>query len=213
MKKCLIVCNGSLTGKLLNKFTNGKLRSQYKIISCDGASDFLHKHKVIPDYIIGDLDSIGTKTFKYFKGKHVKIKKVARQDQNDLEKALRFALSKDFKSINIIGFVGKRFDHTINNLSILKKFYRKADIAVYDSSFEIKFIKKSISFQCIIGDIVSLIPLPKASGITTQGLKYPLKNESLEYGVKEGALNESNNANVSIGFSKGTLLLIKETHL
>lgn len=163
-----------------------------------------------PDYIIGDMDGIKTKTLKYFKTKEIKIKTVIRQDQNDLEKALKYALSKKFKSINIIGFAGKRFDHSINNLSILKKFYRKADIAVYDSSFEIKFIKKKVEFACKVGDVVSIIPLPKASGITAQGLKYPLKYETLEFGVREGALNEAIDKNVKISFKSGNLLLVRQ---
>lgn len=212
MKKCLIVCNGSLTKKLLNRFTNNKLRSHYNIISCDGASDFLYRHKVFPDVIIGDMDGIEPKTLKYFKSKKVRIKTVEDQNQNDLEKALGFAISKKFNKVNIIGFVGKRFDHTINNLSILKKFYMKADIIVYDLNFEIRFIKKNIKLDCRIGDVVSIIPLFKASGIKTSGLKHPLKNESLEFGVREGALNEAVDKTVSVSFKNGHLLLLRQVH-
>jgi len=86
-----------------------------------------------------------------------------------------FALSKKFNVINIVGFGGKRLDHTLNNLSILKKFYRKAKIKIYENGFVGEIIGKSAEFECRVGSVVSLIPLPKAIGVTTTGLKYPLK--------------------------------------
>jgi thiamine pyrophosphokinase len=39
------------------------------------------------------------------------------------------------------------------------------------------------------GTRVSLIPLPKAVGITTSGLHYALTDEDLEFGVRDGLGN------------------------
>jgi thiamine pyrophosphokinase len=210
MSNCLIVCDGSLSKKLLDKFVKlNKPRKQVEIISCDGASDFLRRHSVMPDYIIGDLDTIKPKTLAYYKNKKVIVKKNLNQNKNDLEKALDLAFSKRFKNISIIGFSGKRFDHSVNNLSILKRYYRKANIMVYDNMFEMFIINKSAEFNCKKGDIVSLIPLPEAKGIKTTGLKYPLKNETLTFGKREGALNEAAGNFVKIVINKGALLVFK----
>lgn len=210
MNNCLIVCNGELSKKLLFRFLElKKLRPGFKIISCDGASDFLYRHKVTPDYIIGDMDGISTKVLNYFRKKNVGVTKIVNQNQNDLEKALRFALSKKFKNISIIGFAGKRFDHSINNLSILKRYYKKANIRLYDNKFEMFMINRSADFKCRKGDIISLIPLPEALGVKTAGLKYPLKNETLSFGKREGALNEATGNYVKIEITKGDLLVFK----
>lgn len=212
MKECLIVCNGHFTKKELNSFTKlNKPRRVIDIIACDGASDFLRKHKVLPDVIIGDLDSVKPATLKYFSAKKVLIKKVYDQNKNDLEKALMFSLGKKYKLIHIIGLSGKRLDHTLNNISVIKKYHRKADILFCENGFTGRIISKKIELNCRIGDIVSLIPLPKATGITTSGLKYPLKNGTLEFGVRSGALNEAVSEVVNISLKKGCLLLLNKS--
>ncbi len=208
-KECLIVSNGKITRRDLNFFMNfNKPRRAITIIACDGASDFLKTAGVIPNVIIGDLDSAKPETLKYFSKKKVIIKKVSDQNRNDLEKAIMFALSKKFRVINIIGLSGKRLDHTLNNLSILKKFFRKAKIRIYENGFVGEIICKSAEFECKIGDTVSLIPLPKAVSVTTKGLKYPLKNGTLEFGIREGALNETVGKNVTINLKSGELLVL-----
>jgi thiamine pyrophosphokinase len=209
MKECLIVCNGHFTKKELNSFTKlNKPRRVIDIIACDGASDFLKTAGVIPNVIIGDLDSVKSATLKYFSKKNVIIEKVFDQNKNDLEKAILFALSKKFKVINVIGLGGKRLDHTLNNLSILKKFHKKAKIRIYENGFVGEIISKSSEFECKVGDIVSLIPLPKVTGVTTKGLKYPLRNGTLELGVREGALNEADEKIVSIKIKSGLLMVL-----
>ena len=51
------------------------------------------------------------------------------------------------------------------------------------------------------------MPLDRCEGIQTIGLKYPLDNESLELGVREGASNEVISSPVRISVKKGCLLL------
>lgn len=209
IKECLIVSHGTLAKRDLNyilKFI--KPRKALFIIACDGASEFLKTRSITPDVIIGDFDSVKPAALKYFSRKNVVIKKVYDQNKNDLEKAIIYALSKKFKHINIIGFGGKRLDHTLNNLSILKKFYLKAEIRIFDNGFEGKIINRIAEIDCRIGDTVSLIPLPKAAGITTHGLRYPLKNGLLEIGIREGALNEAVAEKVVINIRNGLLLVL-----
>lgn len=208
---CLIVCNGALNKKLLFSFTKlNKPRRVIDIIACDGASEFLYVNKIMPDVIIGDLDGITKKTLDHYKRKKVSVKKVIDQNRNDLEKALGYAVEKKYKQVYIIGFAGKRFDHTLNNLSVLKKFHRKAKLVLYDGSFEMWFVNKKFAFSYRNGKVVSMIPMPFAGGITTSGLKYALKNGRLEFGMKEGALNESIGSRVSISVKSGLLLVIKK---
>jgi thiamine pyrophosphokinase len=211
MNTCLIICNGELSKRLLDKFLRlNKLRKQIKIICCDGASDFLHKHKITPDYIIGDFDSISKKTLIYFKQKKVTLKKILNQDLTDFEKALKFALTKKLKNIFVVGFSGGRIDHTVSNLSILKRYSRRANIKVYDDTFETSPVSKSIEFDYKKGEIVSLLALPKAVVIKTHGLKWKLNNESLELGKREGISNIATGNHVKIELRKGTLLVFKK---
>ena len=95
LTSCIIVSNGKIYKKDLIKLLEfNKPRRAISIIACDGASDFLKSCEVIPDIIIGDLDSVKPQTLKYFSRRKVTVKKVINQNKNDLEKAILYALSK-----------------------------------------------------------------------------------------------------------------------
>ena len=83
----------------------------------------------MPDYILGDFDSIKPDVMEYYKDLNVPILKFTSQDETDFEKALmfvidenRFAISKSNWQIIAIGGIGGRLDQTIQNLSILVKY-------------------------------------------------------------------------------------------
>ncbi len=211
MNNCLIICNGELKKRLIQKFL--KSRSKLKIIATDGASDFLYRHKIIPDYIVGDLDSISQKTLSYFRKQKVVIKKIADQYKNDLEKAIRFALGKKLSKIFVIGFLGKRFDHTINNLSILTKYSSK-NIFFVDEEFIIYFwsqgVTKTLELDYKKGSAFSLQGFPSHAKVSTSGLKYNLRNEKLVFGKKEGALNIALNEIITVSLTGGKLLVFQK---
>jgi len=208
LKKCLIAANGLLTKAELERFTKlNKPRKVIDIIACDGASDFLVKEKITPDVVIGDMDSASAVTMRSITAAGIPVIKQMGQDKNDLEKALDYALSEKYTEVNVIGFTGKRFDHSLNNLSILLRYSKKTVLRMYDDKFRYYFVRNKIELTCAIGTVVSLIPMPKAAGIKTIGLKYPLNNEALKMGKREGALNESVSETVSIKLKKGVLLV------
>lgn len=208
MKKCLIIANGLLTKAELERFTKlNKPRKVIDIIACDGASDFLVKEKITPDVVIGDMDSASAVTMRSITAAGIPVIKQMGQDKNDLEKALDYALTEKYTEINVIGFTGKRFDHALNNLSILLRYSKKTALKMYDDKFRYYFVKDKIELSCAIGTVISLLPLSKASGIKTSGLKYPLNKETLKFGKREGALNESVSETVSIKVKKGVLLV------
>ncbi len=204
---CLIILNGEINKQLLTDFIN---KQHPVIISADGASDFLYKHKIIPNYITGDLDSISNQSVKYFKRNKVEIIMDTDQDYSDFEKAINLAIYLKLKNICVIGYEGKRVDHTLNNISIMKKYYKKSEIKFIDTAYEAFFIKQKIKFKYPLLETISLLAMPKAGGIKTKGLIYPLANETLEMGRREGALNISNDTVVTIEFKTGCLLLFKK---
>ncbi|MBL8017653.1 MAG: thiamine diphosphokinase, partial [Ignavibacteria bacterium] len=202
------VCNGLLTKAELERFTKlNKPRKAIDIIACDGASDFLVKEKVTPDIVIGDMDSASAAAIRSLTAAGVPVIKQASQDRNDIEKALDYAISEKYTEINVIGFTGKRFDHSVNNLSILLRYSKTCKLKLYDDKFRYYFVRDKIELENAAGTVVSLIPMPKAEGIRTSGLKYPLDNESLKLGKREGALNETIGENMSIRVKKGVLLV------
>ena len=207
--KVLIFLNGDLPGRILKKYP---MEHCYKICA-DGAANGLKKLGIIPNIIIGDLDSIKKETAAYFKKKKIEIRKIEEQDTTDFEKCLMYAIENRLNNIVIFGATSRRTDHTLNNFSILKRYNKILDLKIIDKKYDIFFIPQSIEFDYKTGEVVSLMPLPVATKIKTEGLMYALNGEPLEFGVREGTLNISNSDKIKINFEEGDLLLFKKHFL
>jgi thiamine pyrophosphokinase len=201
-KHALIICNGEMPSQNL---LSPLLKKKPFIICADGGANKARAFSIMPDCIIGDLDSITQKTRHYFSS--VPIIHNPDQNSTDLEKVLEYLLVNSFTSATIIGATGDRPDHTIANFSILMKYHRKIGLQFFDERCTAEIVRKKIHFTARIGQQISLIPMGKCSGITTLGLKFPLKNESLELGVREGSSNEAVKNSITIAMKSGSLLL------
>lgn len=182
------------------------------MIACaDGGANIAFKLKILPDFIIGDLDSIRQDVKKFFERKEVEIIHDTDQNSTDIEKSVKFLLSRGFTHIDIISAIGDRIDHNLGNLSVLVNFCSKAKLRIIDEGIEIFFTKDKISFETNKGDSISLIPLGlKASGVKTKGLKFKLNNETLIFSGR-GVSNVATGKRVSIEIKRGGLFVIRKT--
>jgi thiamine pyrophosphokinase len=202
MKRALILANGKPPSKhLFQKY----LASADWFICADGGANTAARFGCTPDLIIGDFDSIEKETLIVFS--KVDVKKLKDQNSTDLEKALTAAILKKYKEIVVLGATGGRLDHAIGNLSALVKFSRKAHITFIDNMGKFIAANHSLKFNLPFGTIISLLPLSRCSGIVTKGLKWNLKNEALELGVRESTSNVVVSSLVSIKVKKGTLII------
>ena len=200
--KALVVCNGDV---LPRKKLLPLLWTTPFIVCADGGANKARKLGITPDLIIGDLDSISPSTKKFYSG--VKIIRVTSQESTDLEKALDYLVGKGFRSAVVVGAMGGRPDHAYANFSIFKKYHKLVDLVFSDASCDIRIIEGKNILDLPVGSLLSLMPFGRCDGITTRGLEFPLLNESLEMGVREGASNRVLASPVSIEIKKGSLLL------
>jgi thiamine pyrophosphokinase len=203
-KHALIIANGEPPQK---KRLPELLRRSPFVICADGGANTAVKLNITPDAIVGDFDSIHAEALVKFR--RVPVYEDRNDETTDLEKAILWAIQSGYDHIAIIGAFGKRVDHTVGNLGVLRKFYPDAVITLIDDSGELSYVGRELSYDAEEGDIVSLIPLNKCEGITTSGLKYALNGESLELGVREGTSNVVTSSPVKIRVKKGHLLLFK----
>lgn len=201
MKSILILCNGNPPSQQL--FNEYRANSDY-FIAADGGANIALNLGTTPDVVIGDLDSYqGSDKEPY------EIIFKPDQDSNDLEKALQHAQEEKGTHIKILGATGHRLDQTLKNLSVLKQFHNAfQQIHIVDNFGETRLLPPSFSDEFAIGTQLSLFPLSgKVTGITTKGLKYPLNDEKLENGVRDGSSNEVIENPVQITHKKGDLLM------
>jgi len=198
----LVVCNAPLPPQAL---LHDILRLQPLIICADGGADRLRRRGMEPDYIVGDLDSLSKQTQCALAA--AKIIKVSDQESTDLEKALDFALSHGISRATVTGATGRRLDHTFANFSILLKYHQKMTLTFLDVHCTVQMITGDNRLNIPKGTIVSLMPMGRCEGIVTEGLAYPLQDEPLELGVREGLSNVVVSSPVHIHVGKGFLSL------
>lgn len=206
-ESCVIFLNGNSPKR---EIAEVYIKKAKHIVCADGGANKAFGLKIMPEIVLGDLDSIKQSVLDHYKKKGVQIKKIPEQEMTDFEKALLYCISKKYKDVLVFGAISSRLDHSMNNFCVMKRYYKKLNLTLIDNKFEIFFINKKISFPYKKNSLVSLIPFPAAKGIKTMGLKFPLYNEDLELGVREGTLNSSDEDIVSISFRQGDLLLFKK---
>lgn len=206
-KSAIIFLNGGFPDdRILKEY----VKKSDVIIAADGGGNFLREKNILPHYVIGDLDSLTRDNYEFYKEKKVRIKKIREQETTDFEKCINFCLKNSFNEAFVLGASGQRPDHTLNNFSVMKRYYKKLKIIFVSEEFEIFFVNKIIEFNYPPAETVSILAMPVAKKIFTSGLKYKLNGETLELGVREGALNVSVSKKVSISFKSGNLLLFKK---
>lgn len=197
----LILCNGEPPPKSL---LEEQLQWADLFIAADGGGNTAHDFGYAPDIVIGDLDSYHSRPDAGYPVIHDPD-----QYSNDLEKALKLAQHKGGSNIVVLAATGLRLDQTLKNLSVLKQFDAHFNRITFEDAKGTTFLAPNPFSQSIpVGTTVSLFPLSgRVEGITTKGLKYPLKDSFLENGHFDGSSNEVVVSPVSIQHKKGDLLL------
>ncbi len=200
----LIIANGSLPRPSI---VGGLVRRARLIVCADGGASHARRLGITPDVILGDLDSLSDASRRFFR--RVPVVFDEDQDSTDLEKAIEFCIRRKFRSIDAVGVFGSRIDHATGSLGCLKKFSPRAELTLYDLEGSVSLIRGRERLHAAKEEKLSLIPLERCEGVTTKNLRYPLKDDVLELGVREGISNEATASSVEVRLRRGTLLLYR----
>ena len=183
------------------------------ILAADGAAIKLLDMGIMPDYIIGDLDS-------YLGSKHKDVitldRLIHKPDQcsNDFEKNLEFALEHNWNNIIVLGIHGGQMEHTLNNWSVFVKYSRKMNLMLYDLERYAFSLHETGDYvlDTYEGEMLSLIPQPEAC-VILKNFQWNLNEEVLKLGEREGARNISTHNKVYIKLIEGELLIFTEARI
>lgn len=212
-------------------FVNGELREGGIVKACIDPGDFLiaadggyqnmQKLSLMPDLIIGDLDSLTKNEEIHLISSAVKVKKFPKEkDETDLELALMEAVKRNFSTILIVAALGGRLDQTLGNLSLLTApFLEGVEITMEDGLNKVWLLTprrypNGLMIEGNPGESVSLVAQhTMAKGIFTSGLKYPLTNENLRPYETRGISNEMIGKIAKVQIKEGELLVIYSRNL
>lgn len=175
------------------------------IIAADGGARIAWHYGKSPHTVIGDMDSLSESELNKLRDDGATILQYPpEKDETDLELALKFAAEKSATTIRIIGAIGGRFDQMLANVYLLSlPELRECDVALVAENQMLKILYAGkYHLQGSAGDTVSLIPMGgDVLNITTQGLQYPLTQETLYFGPARGISNVMLSAQASVSFT------------
>jgi len=207
MKKAIILANGDVP--LIGQIKFLQKKGYNKLICADGGANSARKLKIVPDLIIGDLDSLTDETRNHFANKS-EIIQINRQNDTDVEKALKFLIKKKYNEVILLGATGDRLDHSICNLGIVLKFYEKIKVSILHKKSFLRAYTKSIELNTIQNETISIYGFDAKTKITSKGLKYPLKNVALPFGQKESTSNVAASHKVKLKINGGIIFVIRD---
>ncbi len=200
----VIVCNGEI-GMTKVEFLS-LLHDNPFIVCADGGANRLRRWKIRPHIIIGDMDSLIPLTQRVFSD--IETLRIPDQNTTDLEKVLEYLINHRYARAVVVGATGNQIDHTLANISIMQKYRGKIGLLFKDTEFDVFFVEGVTTVMTVPGQRISLMPTGLCSGITTDGLRYPLSNESMAFGVREGISNEATGEKVTVTVRDGGVLMM-----
>jgi thiamine pyrophosphokinase len=209
--RALIFVNGELVHSAALKRL---IRAEDLLVAADGGARHLTRMGLMPHVVIGDLDSLSSDEVSVLRSGGVKIVRYPiEKDETDLELALLYAIEQGCQELRLVGALGGRIDQALGNIFLLGlPDLEGVDVRLEDGSDEVFLIRGSGQVEGQPGEIVSLLPLGgPARGVTTAGLQYPLRGETLWPERTRGISNVLLGERAEVQVDAGTLICV-HTH-
>lgn len=176
------------------------------VIAADAGLLYLEQVEIFADLVIGDFDSL-----KHIP-QHPNVRKLeAEKDDTDMLAAVREGLKLGYERFHIYCGMGGRIDHTLANLQLLAFLSQSGKRGLlFDKTNVITAITdQTLAFREIASGVISIFSCTdKSTGVTLQGLKYPLNNAVLTNTFPLGVSNEFTGRESAVTVKDGTLLVV-----
>ena len=184
------------------------------VIAADSGVDHALALGLRVDVAVGDFDSVSPGGLARVEADGARIERhPADKDKTDLELALDEAVRAGAHDITVLGIGGGRLDHLLANALLLASpAFAHCQIVAFDRDARVHVVHAGGAATPLPGqpgEILTLLPVGGAAvGVTTAGLRYPLRGESLTPGTSRGVSNVVGALDASVQLEAGTLLAV-----
>lgn len=147
---------------------------------------------IVPDLIVGDLDSAAPDEVERAIGQGAEVLRwPAAKAETDLELALATAIERGATELTIVGALGGRVDHLLANVALAASArWASAAIELLDAGAAIWIVRGTQSLPVQPGATVTLLALGGIAVVTTSGMRWDLDAHRLVPGTSLGVSNE-----------------------
>lgn len=199
-------CHTGCSAKIKNK--------DIYVVVADGGLKFLLKNGMLPDFFVGDLDSVELEgalkdILKDIPKEIVPVEK----DDTDMALAVAKAYEKGYRNILLYGGCGgARISHTFANIQMMSFYAKKGcSLQMLGDGVRLEILHNaSKTLSAAMKGSISVICLSDiAEGVTIQGLKYEYTG-ALTSDRTLGVSNSFVGKDAMVSVENGTLLLVYE---
>ena len=212
MKKVVFVVSSGELGDPAFLREQAAMAAPAAVICADGGARHVEAAGILPDLIVGDMDSLDAQREAYYEAKGCRIiRHPRRKDETDTELALHEAFRMEPAEVWIWGALGYRIDHTLANISLLVQGKRKGiEVKLIDAWCDLFLIDRRMVLEGEAGQTVSLFPYGgPAVGVTLTGFEFPLRSAVMEIGRPHGVSNRMTAGKGIIELDSGWLLAVR----
>jgi thiamine pyrophosphokinase len=178
------------------------------LIAVDGGVNVFHRFNMIPQHVIGDLDSAAPTALAWARRHDARIHAKPRQDEPDIVKALDLCLTLKRRHVLVCGAGGERTDHVLVALqsgifSGLSVTFLTNDVVIFPLRGH-----ASRSLHIPAGHAISWLGFPGARGCTIAGVRWPFRNRSVRMSGFHSLSNAPTSDLVQVAQVSGSSLLM-----
>ena len=184
------------------------------VIAADGGARYAIASGIFPDLIVGDMDSLGEDVARELEARGAELERhPARKDKMDGHLAVLAAKARGATAADFVCATGGKFGAVLAVPHILlaaeRLGLRSSAAAGWGTMFVVEAASRTV--RGTPGDSVSVFPFAgPATGVTLEGMIYPLTNAVLEPGDTLGFHNELVGGEARVGVESGVLLVVQE---
>lgn len=181
MKKVAIV----LSGPCDTFISRRRLEECDFIIGVDGGVKHILKCGPLPDFYIGDKDSLSKFTFDYLISHDVdNLQYPIMKDKTDFELAMAYVVDNlDIKDIDIYCGLGGREDHAMTILNNILAYTKDYNITVYGKNQVLKVLDEADTIRIKAKDDIeyfSMVPIDEEFTVSINSAAWELDNKTVK---------------------------------
>jgi thiamine pyrophosphokinase len=184
------------------------------IVAADGGARYALAAGIVPDLIVGDMDSLGEDLAREAEQRGAALQRhPARKDKMDGHLAVLAAGERGATAADFLCAAGGKPGAVFAVPHILLAAERIGLRSTVSADWGRMFVLEAGSriVEGTAGDSVSIFPLSgPATGVTLEGMTYPLTNASLEPGDTLGFHNELVGQKAKVSVVSGALFVLQE---
>jgi thiamine pyrophosphokinase len=184
------------------------------VVAADGGARYALAAGIVPDLVVGDMDSLGEDLAREVEGRGASVERhPARKDKMDGHLAVLAAGEREATTADFLCAVGRKPGavFAVPHILLAAERIGLRSTVVADWGWMFVIEARSRIVEGAAHDSISIFPLSgQATGVTLEGMGYPLQNASLEPGDTLGFHNELTGREARVSVKSGALLVVHE---